>query len=53
MPLVAVRFYRPQDFEDTVRLWYDVGCAAHPYVSRRYSFAEYATEFRDAMSVVT
>jgi len=51
IPLVAVRSYRPQDFEDTVRLWYDVGCAAHPYVSKRYSYAEYAAEFRDAMSV--
>ena len=50
-PLVAVRPYRPQDFQDTVRLWYDVGCAAHPYISGRYSYAEYADEFRDAMSV--
>jgi len=50
-PLVAVRSYRPQDFQDTVRLWYDVGRAAHPYVSKRYTYAEYATEFRDAMSV--
>ncbi len=50
-PLVATRLYRPQDFEDTVRLWYEVGRAAHPYVSERYSYAEYAAEFRDAISV--
>lgn len=49
--LVALRHYRPQDFEDTVRLWYDVDRAAHPYVSERYSFSEYAAYFRDVMSV--
>ena len=50
-PLVAVRHYRPQDFDDTVRLWYEVGRAAHPYVSTRYSYADYAAEFRAEMSV--
>jgi GNAT superfamily N-acetyltransferase len=50
-PLVAIRPYRPQDFDDTVRLWYDVGHAAHPYVSERYSYAEFVDDFRNVMSV--
>ena len=49
--LVALRHYRPQDFEDTVRLWHEVGRAAHPYVSERFSYAEYAAYFRDVMSL--
>ncbi|MGH6926716.1 MAG: GNAT family N-acetyltransferase [Dongiaceae bacterium] len=51
MPLVALRHYRPQDFEATVRLWYEVGLAAHPYVSGRFSYADYAAYFRDVMSL--
>jgi hypothetical protein len=50
-PLVALRHYRPQDFEATVRLWYEVGLAAHPYVSERFSHADYAAYFRDVMSL--
>lgn len=50
-PLVALRHYRPQDFERTVRLWYEVGTAAHPYVADRFSYADYAAYFRDVMSL--
>jgi ribosomal protein S18 acetylase RimI-like enzyme len=50
-PLVALRHYRPQDFDATVRLWYEVGRAAHAYVSERFSYADYAAYFRDAMSL--
>ena len=50
-PLVALHHYRPQDFEATVRLWYEVGRAAHPYVSERFSHADYRAYFNDVMSV--
>lgn len=50
-PIVALQHYRPQDFERTVRLWYEVGLAAHPYVSNRFSHADYAAYFRDVMSL--
>ncbi len=49
--LVAFRHYRPQDFEATVRLWHEVGVAAHAYVSQRFAYAEYAAYFRDVMSL--
>lgn len=50
-PLVALRHYRPQDFEATVRLWYEAGLAAHPYVSERFSYGDYCAYFRDVMSL--
>jgi len=50
-PLVALRHYRPQDFDATVRLWYAVGRDAHPYVAERYSYVDYAVYFRDVMSL--
>jgi ribosomal protein S18 acetylase RimI-like enzyme len=50
-PLIALRQFRPQDFEATVRLWYEVGQAAHPYVSERFSYGDYCAYFRDVMSL--
>lgn len=49
-PLVALHSYRPQDFDATARLWYEVGLATHPYISARYTYAEYVAYFRDVMS---